>query len=224
MKTREDAGDGEGKDAGYREKQEDGEQPQEKPVVAKSFSSAIDPKDVVPADPSEEVGRQEVNNATEVKRSSLVERMRGLPPLPFQMMSNKVLQRSIHGVFWVCFPPKTLKQSVKKYASVFNEVASSPRWKIYPFCYLDTRDLDNKYKQHLCDDISKITFVMEKSSAVASGNKHSTRPQHGTDFLSSWKFKRVFGPDQTIKASLVEDFLNDVHTGKLPEVMASGDL
>merc|ERR1719265_2540641 len=100
--------------------------------------------------------------------------MSALPPLAFQLFlpgkkaPNKaaleeIIQRSSHGLFWVCFPPSSLEQNIKMYAPVFNEVARSKEWRMYPFVYLDTRVL-KRYGDHHCDDDDQITFVMERRS------------------------------------------------------------
>jgi len=168
--------------------------------------------------------------------------MRALPGLPFQMLSwghseasEEVLKQAQHGLFWVCFPPSILEQNVKRYAPVFNEVAHSQKWQTHPFVYLDTRSL-NFYHEHFCDDMEKTTFVMQKASDAISNNKHASSQQGRipNDFSVEWFvptganpqwFRREFRPDQVIHASLVEEFLNDVHSGKLLEIIpAKGDL
>eukprot|EP00746_Dinoflagellata_sp_MGD_P039571 gnl/MRDRNA2_/MRDRNA2_19549_c0_seq1.p1 gnl/MRDRNA2_/MRDRNA2_19549_c0~~gnl/MRDRNA2_/MRDRNA2_19549_c0_seq1.p1 ORF type:complete len:474 (+),score=89.81 gnl/MRDRNA2_/MRDRNA2_19549_c0_seq1:99-1520(+) len=167
--------------------------------------------------------------------SSADHEMSTLPPLPFQLMSSfvpneEVEQRSSHGLFWVCFPPSSLELNIKRYAQVFNEVAQSKEWRMYPFVYLDTRVL-KRYGDHQCNDVNQITFVMEKKSNSVSDSKRSPTelsPDVWT-FNSNWYnpvwFKRVFRPDQVIQPSLVKKFLDDVHSGKLPQIRsAKGDL
>jgi hypothetical protein len=165
--------------------------------------------------------------------------MTTLPPLRFQMWSvqsnlkasTEVLKRARRGMFWVCFPATDLKQFVKTYTPVFNNVAHSQTWRMYPFVYLDTRKIETYY-EHFCDDISKVTFVMEKRSEVIADNKNtSSRIAPGnmkwvkSETRNPMWFRRVFEPDQVIQAPLVEEFLHDVHSGKLPEMrIAKGDL
>lgn len=164
-----------------------------------------------------DLGAAAPKNVPHEEHSSLVD------PLPFQMMNTEVLERTDRGVFWVCFPPEILEQSIRKYASVFNEVARSPKWRVYPFSYLDTKYLNQKYDVHFCNDLTKITFVLEKKSDHPS--KHSSGPRDGTsaDSLTdmlveqpAW-FTRTLPSDQDIQESVVENFLEDVHSGKLQE-------
>eukprot|EP00746_Dinoflagellata_sp_MGD_P149465 gnl/MRDRNA2_/MRDRNA2_81491_c0_seq2.p1 gnl/MRDRNA2_/MRDRNA2_81491_c0~~gnl/MRDRNA2_/MRDRNA2_81491_c0_seq2.p1 ORF type:complete len:449 (-),score=92.48 gnl/MRDRNA2_/MRDRNA2_81491_c0_seq2:206-1552(-) len=157
-------------------------------------------------------------------------------PLPFQIMNpdnaEELMSLSQNGLFWVCFPPTALEKSVKAYASAFNEVARSQKWRIYSFCYLDTNRLKQDYTDHFCHDIRQITFVLEKNSAANSGSKHTPFSKNAeSDFEEfhrdtgspAW-FKRTFPPDQDIHASLIEQFLNDVHSGKIPEIINHIDL
>lgn len=143
--------------------------------------------------------------------------------MPFQIMkpetASELLKWSRHGVFWVCFPPNALEELVKKYTSVFNEVARSQKWRMYPFCYLDTSRL-GFYTDHFCDDIKKITFVLEMNEAVDFGRKAEPPA-----WITSIFFKRTFQPDQEIKTSLIDQFLADIHSGALPEIQTfKGDL
>lgn len=136
------------------------------------------------------------------------------------------------GVVWVCFPARTFEHDVKAYASAFIEVARSRRWMVYPFCFLDTRELDHgTYSQHFCDDDNKVTFVMEKARRIDKNQSSTARleiPRQSRFDECMW-FKpltihspvfhrRMFPPDQEIQASLVEDFLYDVHSGRVPEI------
>lgn len=147
-------------------------------------------------------------------------------------------ERLPHGVFWVCFPSSSLDQNVKKYAQVFGEVAHRKSM-VYPFCHLDTRKSNSD--ELLCDDVSKITFVLEKemTTNVASDSTPSqvSREEHierssFRDCLDAWmdfpswftfkssaRFRRVFSADQDIQASLVDQFLDDVYSGKLQEAV-----
>jgi hypothetical protein len=153
-----------------------------------------------------------------------------LPPLPFQMLDGddpgyeEVMKRSEYGVFWVCFPSNAIKSYVEKYAPIFNKIATSRKWRMYPFVYLDTTRLDEKYNHHFCDDITKITFGMEKTNDMVSGN------QQEAYFLSDGRhpesyFRQEYPPDQDITTSVVEEFLNNVHSGKLRKIVfTKGDL
>ena len=87
-------------------------------------------------------------------------------------MTDNLLKQGGHAVFYVCFPPGSLAHKVKKYAPIFNEVARSHK-RTVSFCYLDTRkNLNELYEEHFCDDVTKTTFVFEKSrNDVVSDNK-----------------------------------------------------
>jgi hypothetical protein len=155
-----------------------------------------------------------------------------LSPLPFQMLPwqsdvsqevlrmQEVVKRSAEGTFWVCFPPSTQEQSVEKYAQVFNTVASGQKWKKYPFVWLNTHVLNARYEDHFCDDIEKVTFVIEKkgSRIVDPDSKPESAISTHLGFESPVWFRRVFPSDQHIQVSLVEEFLNDVESGKVPEL------
>lgn len=143
-----------------------------------------------------------------------------------------------HGVFYVCFPATALEQYVKKHAQVFLEVARSRKWNVYPFCWLNEVDAE-----HFCDDTTKITFVLEKSrsdpiSMQIGVDAHSNSPRDQIPSQNSfndcfnlydqeekwfniedpvWN-RRLFSPEQDISPSLIENFLVDVHSGKLQEV------
>lgn len=161
-----------------------------------------------------------------------------------------VADKFSHGTFWVCFPPSTHKQKVKHYAKIFNEVARRQKRMVYPFCYIDTRFLD-AYGESFCDDVNKVTFVLEvdkgKHDAISDSKRSEISTQssfddcskalvespHGKDgdefletqFESPAWFRRTFRPDRVIRASLVEEFLNDAFSGKVPEVVPTkGDL
>eukprot|EP00746_Dinoflagellata_sp_MGD_P149466 gnl/MRDRNA2_/MRDRNA2_81491_c0_seq3.p1 gnl/MRDRNA2_/MRDRNA2_81491_c0~~gnl/MRDRNA2_/MRDRNA2_81491_c0_seq3.p1 ORF type:complete len:500 (-),score=114.29 gnl/MRDRNA2_/MRDRNA2_81491_c0_seq3:44-1543(-) len=241
--VREDAQDTRGNDFNEREGHDDGEQTREEPGNKKSLSPSIDlsaaasvpaegekleaieatqdkpsAKPKAPTDKAQSPTIKSKSPTSKAKPPTAKAKpkakhdMRALPPLPFQLLgwahseaSNEVLKRARHGMVWVCFPANAFEQSVKTYAPVFNEVARSQKWRMYPFVYPDTRQME-RYSEHFCDDVKKITFVMEKWSDVSE------------------VFRRVFEPDQVIQASLVEEFLNDVHSGKLPEISAKGDL
>jgi hypothetical protein len=221
----------------------DGAQNAEEPREENKPSSPIDLNAAVsehPAVDSEE--KQEAIESTHDESTSLADAYdRDLPPLPFQMLgmakakaSKEVLKRARHGMMWVCFPASALEQNVKTYAPVFNEVARSQKWRMYPFVYLDTRRIE-RYFEHFCDDVEKITLVMEKRSDVLSDNTNtSSRPapsksgRKWVQFLvyesPEW-FRRVLEPDQVIHAGMIEEFLNDIHSGKLPAIkIVKGDL
>lgn len=160
--------------------------------------------------------------------SSVADQIRALPPLPFMKMSwpgdanlQEVKTRPWKGVFWACFPASALEWHVKKYTPVFNKVARSQKWRIYPYLYLDTTNL-NDVREHvgeLCSDVEKITFVLEKATQSSSGTRSESVPTS-----LAW-FRRVFEAGEEINTRLVVDFLKDVHAGKLPAVISpKGDL
>jgi hypothetical protein len=136
---------------------------------------------------------------------------------------------------WVCFPPETYQEKVKRYEGVFVKVARSRRWMVHPFCYLDTRVHDDIYGDHFCGDASQITFVMQKSreEIKVSGKKYApvkvpnqtkfnecmkymTRYPESFDYEHPVYHRRTFLPDQDINATLLEEFLYDAYSGKLP--------
>lgn len=260
--AREDAEDAKDKDSDEGEDHENGERPREE------ASSLDQRKRDMPAERREPIKvTQDQPSSLTATISMLMatqDHLKALPPdhlmatqeevldhlkaSPFQIMSNKVLKWFSFGVFWVCFPSNARARSKKKYAPVFIEVARSQKWPVYPFCHLDvTHTLDGTskgtelfYEDHFCDDVDKITFVMqmEKRGDGVSNSKHASSPHGETPILSqfgecsdamiespawfimdspAW-FKRTFPPDQDIQASLVEEFLNDVYSSKVQEV------
>jgi len=225
--ARADAEDAEDRDSDEREDHED------------LWNKPID-VGVVTEDPAEGERRESIKAALDKTSPFTDHNMRTSPPLPYQS----------HGVVWVCFPAGTFQHDVEKYAPVFTEIARSQRWMVYPFCFVDTRKLeDDEYGEHFCDNVKKLTFVMEKSTSTPVSEvedmysstsyipaqtrfdecRHymETSPEYFRPIKTSKQsvHRRTFQPDQDIQASVVEDFLNDVHSGKLPEVSpAKGDL
>lgn len=239
--TPEDAQD---KDSDEAEDHEDGEQSRDEPVKKTRLSPPIDLRPSLPGDPAEGERHASIN-ATQGKPSSLADRMWALPSftsLPFKIMSDKVAEKQStdsHAVFYVCFPPSTFEQNVKKYARVFNKVARHQKRMGYTFCYMDTRLIDTD-NDRFCHDLDKITFALEKSNGeiptdsrfqrcsevyseyitytlMRSTQLDSLRPWFSGQ--SSGSFRRTFSPDQEIRVSLIEEFFHDVHSGKLQEAL-----
>lgn len=170
---------------------------------------------------------------------------------PFETTSNKMLQQYSHGFFWVCFPARDLERNLQKYTPVFEEFARSQKWKVNAYCWLNTRKLTPQmlYEERLCDDLEKITFgvEMEKKSAAVSDTKDalslSREMPNGSSFddcmdvvkrpeskalfemKSPARFRQTFPTDQDIQVSLIKEFLNDVHYGKIRQIApGKGDL
>lgn len=160
-------------------------------------------------------------------------------PSPLSDHSN-LLTKSPRGLFWVCFPKSVQKQYVEKYASVFNEVAASRKWNVFPFCWLNHEILSPYgHDEHLCNDVEKTTFVVEMENAHDSDSKHASSQIPSPSKISfrncedvglespSWlqfdsssvRFRETLPADQDIQASLVDKFLNDAYSGKLPKIM-----
>jgi len=216
--AQEDAKDSRGKNLIFSDEEEDHDD-------GKQFTEELGHQKRLPAGGE----RQEAFNAGQGEPSSADGKM-DLPPLPFQMLDGsdpnyqEVMKRSGYGVFWVCFPSNAIQSYVNKYAPIFNKVASSRKWRMYPFVYLDTTSLNKKYNHHFCNDVAKITFVMEKTNEAVSDN------QQVTYFLSDKRhpesyFRQEYPPDQDITTSAVEEFLDNVHSGKLQKIdFTKGDL
>lgn len=170
------------------------------------------------------------------------------------LSGGKLLIRSSHAVFYVCFPEGNKEWYVKKYTPVFDEVTRSQTRMVYPFCYIDTtRSLNEVFDEHVkfmvrllhlrleqyCDDINQITFIMEKSkNEKLPSNEHPSNPHGEIPSDSSFQncegqlmqspewfriessafFKRVFPAGHTIQATSIEEFIDDVYSGKLREV------
>eukprot|EP00746_Dinoflagellata_sp_MGD_P013939 gnl/MRDRNA2_/MRDRNA2_130343_c0_seq1.p1 gnl/MRDRNA2_/MRDRNA2_130343_c0~~gnl/MRDRNA2_/MRDRNA2_130343_c0_seq1.p1 ORF type:complete len:418 (-),score=76.81 gnl/MRDRNA2_/MRDRNA2_130343_c0_seq1:11-1141(-) len=145
--------------------------------------------------------------------------------------SNKGLRQSSRVMFYVCFPSSAHEQYVKKFTSVFNEVARKSKWTVYPFCHLDIRKAGD-WNEHLCNDAKKITFVLKTSRNVTSSEYMEVPSDvEFDDYLSMYNwfpewfsfespmwFRRMYRPDQNIRVAEIEEFLNDVYSGKLQEV------
>lgn len=186
--------------------------------------------------PGEELGDiQEAINAIQVKPSALTDDRLASPHTKFHSQSQQ-----LYGIFWVCFPSSSWETHVKKYAPVFTNVAKN--WTMYPFCYLDT-SMPELYEEHFCDeaiDNKQIVFNMQKSRKYnIVGNQRISSPKGSGEIpTNSWFnecgdlvieppvtfkiespvwFRRMFQLDEDIQTSLVEKFLNDVHSGHLPE-------
>jgi hypothetical protein len=150
-----------------------------------------------------------------------------------------------HGIFWVCFPPKDFKRNLRKYSSVFEKMARSQKWRINAYCWLDTRKAPPQvlYEERLCNDVEKVTFSLEmekKSTSIADAKDSVTSPRdmpHRLSFdactdlvwadsqalfemKSPAKFQQVYPAGQDITASLVEEFIDDVHHGKIRQIVA----
>jgi hypothetical protein len=161
--------------------------------------------------------------------------------------NEHAFQQFSHGWFWVCFPAGDLEWSLQKYTPIFEEFARSQKWKVNAYCWLRATKL--LHEERLCDDPEKITFgvEMEKKTTVVTDNKNALSingemPKHSAfddcvDFLrrpeskalfemqSPSRFHQTFPPDQDIQASLVKEFLNDVHSGKIRQIPhGKGDL
>lgn len=172
--------------------------------------------------------------------SSLANQTMTLPSSSFQNMSPRALKRFNRGVFYVCFPSSALKTKAKKYAQVFQDVSHSRKWMVYPFCYIDAKNLNEIYDERFCDEAQQMTFVLETSrSDLDSSTKNASGPLNEIpiqsrfdsclymyskspqwfSITSSVRFRRMFPPNQDVQASLVEEFLSDVYSGKLQEVV-----
>lgn len=124
-------------------------------------------------------------------------------------LEGKVPLRSTRGVFYVCFPTSAWNEYVEKWTEVFNTFASSQKWTVYPFCYIDTGNVREMYGEdylrtlsdskktktwiskvlHLeefCDDVDQITFVMETSKSNVALTKG---PSSGPNDESAAQFE-----------------------------------
>eukprot|EP00746_Dinoflagellata_sp_MGD_P017908 gnl/MRDRNA2_/MRDRNA2_141389_c0_seq1.p1 gnl/MRDRNA2_/MRDRNA2_141389_c0~~gnl/MRDRNA2_/MRDRNA2_141389_c0_seq1.p1 ORF type:complete len:399 (-),score=68.03 gnl/MRDRNA2_/MRDRNA2_141389_c0_seq1:126-1322(-) len=230
------------KDADDAEDHEDVEQSRDQPGKKNRWSPTIDLRPSLPGDPTEGETHASIN-ATQDKPSSLADHMwPSFASLPFKIMGDKTEEKhsaDSHAVFYVCFPPLTFEQNVKKYARVFKEVARRQKPMAYTFCYMDTRviDIDD---DRFCYDLEKISFVLEKSSGESPSDfqfhecsevyseyiTHTLMKSTQLDSLRPWfsnhasgSFRRTFPQDQEIQVSLIEEFLHDVHSGKLEEAL-----
>lgn len=147
------------------------------------------------------------------------------------------MQNSSGGVFYVCFPASAIEQNLEKYAPAFKEVARGWKHIVYPFCWIDTRKNLNKiYDEHFCDDVSKITFVMEKSrNGMMQSSKHAFGPDNAIQSESLFEncedlckrfpelftiessvwFRRIFRADQDIQPAVIKEFIDDVYSGQV---------
>merc|ERR1712032_1725624 len=99
-----------------------------------------------------------------------------------------------------------MREDVKTYAPIFDEVATSVVWRKYPFVYLDTTSI-HQYAEHGCY-LGKTTLVMQKGKDVLgqSDDEHKVHT-----------YRKVLENDETLTVSLLTEFLDHADDGALEE-------
>lgn len=143
-------------------------------------------------------------------QQTISSRIQLMEPVAFQELKSNVLSKRLRGTFWVCFPPQQLVDNVSRYSSVFNAVAN--KWRQYAFVFLDTRMLKEIHDDvHLCAH-GNTTYVLEQDNFAFQDQE-----QHVT--MLGQKFRKVLDPNSSIEINLVNNFLEDVHAGKINEYL-----